>query len=63
MASFYGEGLRYWLMARVMIGSRLMLTAKAGRTNYFDRTTTGSGYQQVEGASLSDLDLQLRWKF
>ena len=63
MAQFYGEGIRYWLMGRVAIGKRLMLTAKAGVTDYFDRSSTGSGYQQVDGSSLTDLDLQVRWKF
>jgi hypothetical protein len=60
---FYGEGIRYWLMARANVGKRLALTAKIGVTDYFDRTTIGSSYQQVDGSSLTDLDLQLRWKF
>ena len=60
---FYGEGIRYWLMARANIGKRLTLTAKIGISDYFDRTTIGSSYQQVDASSLSDLDLQLRWKF
>ena len=60
---FYGEGIRYWLMARANIGKHLMLTAKIGISDYFDRNTIGSSYQQVDASSLSDLDLQLRWKF
>lgn len=60
---FYGEGIRYWLMARANIGKRLTLTAKFGVTDYFDRTTIGSSYQQIDASSLSDLDLQFRWKF
>lgn len=60
---FYGEGIRYWLMARANIGKRLTLTAKFGVTDYFDCTTIGSSYQQIDASSLSDLDLQLRWKF
>ena len=62
-SQFSGEGIRYWLMARVNIGSRLMLTAKMGVTNYFDRSTIGSSYQQINRSSQTDLDLQLRWKF
>ena len=61
--SYYGEGLRYWLMVRLKILQSLMLTTKAGVTDYLDRHTIGSGYQQVEGSSLFDLDLQLRWVF
>jgi hypothetical protein len=63
MMQFYGEGIRYWLMARVNIGRRLMLTAKWGVTDYFDRNTIGSSYQQIDASSMSDLDVQLRWKF
>ncbi len=59
---FQGEGIRYWLMVRAGIGKRLMLTAKMGVTDYFDRSVTGSGYQKVTGSSLADLDLQVRWK-
>ncbi len=63
MNTFYGEGIRYWLMMRAQVGQRLSLTAKVGVTDYFDRTTVGSSYQQVDGSSLTDLDVQLRWKF
>lgn len=63
ITQFSGEGIRYWLMARANIGSHLMLTAKLGITNYFDRSTIGSSYQQINHSSQSDLDLQLRWKF
>lgn len=60
---FYGEGLRYWLMARAQIGRNLTLTAKVGVTDYFDRSTIGSSYQQIAASSQTDLDLQVRWKF
>ena len=63
ITQFSGEGIRYWLMARANIGSHLMLTAKLGITNYFDRSTIGSGYQQINQSSQTDLDLQIRWKF
>ena len=60
---FYGEGLRYWLMARAQISRNLTLTAKIGVTDYFDRSTIGSSYQQIAASSQTDLDLQVRWKF
>jgi hypothetical protein len=62
VTQFSGEGIRYWLMARANIGKRLMLTAKLGITNYFDRSVIGSSYQQINASSQTDLDLQLRWK-
>jgi hypothetical protein len=63
LASFYGEGIRYWLMARAAIGQKLTLTAKIGVTDYFDRSTIGSSYQQIDASSMTDMDLQIRWKF
>ena len=50
-------------MGRANIGKRLMLTAKIGITNYFDRAVIGTSYQQIDASSQTDLDLQLRWKF
>ena len=63
VTQFSGEGIRYWLMARANINRNLMLTAKLGIINYFDRSTIGSSYQQINRSSQTDLDLQLRWKF
>jgi len=59
----YGQGLRYMLTARAQLGSSLMVAAKLGVTDYFDRTVTGSGLQRVNGSSLTDVDVQLRWRF
>ncbi len=63
MMQFYGEGIRYWLMARAAIGKSLTLTAKVGVTDYFDRDKIGSGYQEIDASSVTDLDVQVRWKF
>lgn len=61
--AYYGRGLRYSLMVRADIGRRLMLLAKAGVTDYFDRSTIGSGHRRIDGSSMADIDLQLRWRF
>ena len=63
MSTFYGEGIRYWLMARVQPWGNLTLTAKLGVTDYFDRSTIGSSYQQIDASAQTDLDIQIRWKF
>ena len=62
MPAFYGEGIRYSLMVSHQFGKRLSLTGKLGVTDYFDRSTMGTGYQQVNGSSMTDLLLQLRLK-
>lgn len=63
MSQFYGHGLRYWMMMRVDIARRLALTLKGGTTNYFDRSKIGSGLQEIDGSSQTDIDLEVRWKF
>jgi len=61
--SFSGQGIRYALMARLDLTRQLMLMAKVGITDYFDRAVIGTGYQQIDASSQTDLDLQFRWKF
>lgn len=62
MNQFSGKGIRYWLMARANLGKNLLLTAKIGITDYFDRNQIGSSYQLIDGSSQTDLDIQLRWR-
>lgn len=62
MPAFYGEGIRYSLMVSHQFNKHLSLTGKLGVTDYFDRSTMGTGYQQVNGSSMTDLLLQLRLK-
>jgi hypothetical protein len=62
MQQFYGKGVRCWLMLRANAGRNLMLTAKIGVTNYFDRDKISSSYQEIDRSSKTDIDVQLRWK-
>lgn len=61
--SFYGEGIRYSFLVRSDICRSLMLMAKLSVTDYFDRNKIGTGYQQIDRSSMTELDLQLRWRF
>ncbi len=61
--AFYGKGIRYALLARADFSSRLMLMARLAVTDYFDRDHISSGLQQINRSSMTDLELQLRWKF
>jgi len=60
--SFNGRGLRLHLMAQGSIGRRLTLTAKIGLTHYYDRSTIGTGLQEINSSSQTDIDVQLRYK-
>ncbi len=60
---FYGEGIRYALSLRSDISAHLMLQAKIGVTDYFDRDHISSELQQIDRSSKADLWLQLKWRF
>ncbi len=61
-ASYYGEGIRYALVARSEMSSRLLLMAKIGTTNYFDRNHIGSGLQKISASHQTDLEILVKWK-
>ena len=63
MPSFYGKGVRLALSAKYEIHPSLSLSFKAGHTHYLNRDTIGSGTEQIDGKSRTDLYLYLRWKF
>jgi len=58
--SFYGEGIRYALLATATVSRKVQISAKIGITNYFDRATIGTGHQKIDASSMADVDFQLR---
>ena len=60
---YYGEGIRLALHARYDLNSHLRLSTRMGYTNYFDRNFIGTGLQAVNASHVTDVDLQLRWRF
>ena len=61
--SYYGHGLHLAIFAQVSLNDHLRLATRLGYTNYFDRTSIGTGLQEIAQSHTTDLDLQLRWKF
>lgn len=61
--AFYGEGIRYALFARTEPFDNLLVIAKVGTTDYFDRDHISSGLQQINASSQTDVEMQIRWKF
>ena len=55
--------MRCGLFARADLSCRLMFILRCSATRYFDRSTISSGLQQIHSSMMSDLDIQLRWKF
>lgn len=62
-ASYYGEGIRYSLLLRSDITDNLTINCKIATTDYFDRSTISSGYQEIMHSSMTDMELQARWTF
>lgn len=61
--SFYGKGIHYALNIRYDFSSRLMVMARLSTTDYFDRAVISSGLQMINHSAMTDLEVQLRWKF
>lgn len=61
--SYYGQGIHYSVFAKAAIGKHLVGILRLSTTDYFDRDHISSSYQQIDRSSMTDLDLQLKWKF
>lgn len=60
---FQGNGIRLALIGQCRINEHLLMAAKLGHTQYFDRSAIGSGLQRISHSHMTDLDAQLRWNF
>ena len=58
---FFDQGRRSYLMAQYEPFSSLTLEAKYGITTYENRSTIGSGLNQVEGSRRREIRVQVRW--
>ncbi len=58
--SYFGNGVRLAVFASSNFSDKITISAKVGFTKYFDRDKIGSGYQEVDGSSIADLELQMR---
>lgn len=59
----YGKGIRYSINVRADIQNKIMIACKLGSTKYFDRNKISSSYQEIDGSSMTDIEVQIRWKF
>lgn len=61
--SYYGEGIRYMLDIEAQVGKNIVLAAKAGTSDYFNRDHIGSGLQQIDSSAMTDVEVQVRLRF
>lgn len=61
--SFYGHGIRYVLMAKTTLFKNVLIIQKIGTTDYFDRNHISSNDQLINKSAMTDMEIQIRWKF
>jgi hypothetical protein len=59
----YGKGIRFSARLRWDTSDSFSLFAKLASTHYTGRNATGTGLEEIEGNTKTDLSLLLRWKF
>lgn len=61
--SYYGKGIHYSIFCRADVLPCLMMIGKISTTNYFDRDHISSGLQQIDHSSMTDMEVQVRYRF
>ncbi|WP_226388976.1 ComEA family DNA-binding protein [Penaeicola halotolerans] len=59
--AYFGQGVRTYLLLQYQVNSSLTLYGRIAQTRYTDRNVIGSGLQTIEGNTLTDSHLQLRY--
>ncbi len=61
--AFFERGIRSYLLLKYELLENLDIWLKYGLTVYSDKQMIGSGYNQIEGNTKSEIKLQLRYQF
>jgi hypothetical protein len=61
--SYYGKGVRTYLMAKYDIGEQIDLWVRWGMFSYAHTTEISSGLEKIEGSLKSDIKVQLKIRF
>lgn len=60
---FFDRGQRSYVLAEYAPTSSITIEAKYGVTRYDNRSTIGSGLNQIDGSKRRDVGFQVRWEF
>jgi len=61
--SFYNSGVRYYLLLRYDMSKHLSFWIRYAQTRYYNINTIGSGLEEINGNTKTDLSLQLKINF
>ncbi len=59
--SFFGQGVRYYVLSQYGINRQLTVYFRFARTSYTDRETIGSGLQTIDGPHQTETSVLLRY--
>jgi hypothetical protein len=62
-STYYGKGIRYYLLLKWKIAKYLSLYLKCGSTRYSDRDVIGSGLEEIQGKEKTDIYCLIRYNF
>lgn len=60
---YYGRSSRFYLMAGYAINTSIDVQAKYANSHFYDRNEISSGLNTIKGNSLTEIRMQLRFKF
>ncbi len=60
--SYFDNGQRWYLMAKLKISNSLTMWLKYSKTTYFNKINIGTGNEEIDGNSRSEIKAQLRVK-
>ena len=61
--SYYGKGSKIYLVAKCNIIQNLDFWLRIAQTTYSDREVLKSGWDEIEGNKMTEIKLQIRYKF
>ena len=61
--AYYGKGKKIYLLLKYNIIKNTDLWIKLAETTYNDRDVIRTGWEEIQGNKLTELKVQLRYKF
>jgi hypothetical protein len=61
--SFHNQGIRYYILFKYSISKNITIWSKYGQTKYYNLESIGSGLEEINGSTRSNLGFQLKINF
>lgn len=61
--SFYNQGIRYYILCKYVLSKHITIWGKYAQTKYFNIETIGTGTEEINGNTRSNLSFQMKINF